>query len=100
MRSTRSPAHGTRAFYVGDKQLLKTGRKELFTGADSDNETVYLENDHEPIVERDVWEAVQKRLNAKGMTGRQNVQRGGGKTHFLHDKLVCGCCGGEKGGVR
>ena len=69
--------------YVGDKRLLKTGRKELFTGADIDNETVYLENDHEPIVERDVWEAVQKRLDAKGMTGRQNVQRGGGKTHFL-----------------
>lgn len=79
--------------YVGDKRLLKTGRKELFTGADSDNETIYLENDHEAVVDRETWNAVQKRLNAKGMTGRQNVQRGGGKTHFLHDKLICGCCG-------
>jgi hypothetical protein len=41
-----------------------------------------------------VWEAVQKRLDAKGMIGRQNIQRGGGRMHFLHDKLICGCCGG------
>lgn len=80
--------------YVGDKKLLKGGRKELFTGADSDNESVYLKDDHEAIVNRETWEAVQKRLDAKGMIGRQNIQRGGGKMHFLHDKLICGCCGG------
>ena len=63
------------------------------SGADSDNESVYLRNDHEPIIGRDVWEAVQKRLDAKGMLGRSNIRRGGGRTHFLHGKLVCGCCG-------
>lgn len=79
--------------YIGDKKLLKSARKELFSGADCENETFYLENDHEPIIERDVWEEVQKRLDAKGMIGRKNIRRGGGKTHFLHDKMVCGCCG-------
>ena len=79
--------------YVGDKWLMKAGRKELFTGANNDNESVYLENDHEAIIDRAVWKAVQKRLDAKGMIGRENIQRGGGKTHFLHDKLICGCCG-------
>ena len=63
------------------------------SGADSDNESVYLRNDHEPIIGRDVWEAVQKRLDAKGMLGRSNIRRGGGRTHFLHGKLICGCCG-------
>lgn len=79
--------------YIGDKRLLKTGRKELFTGAESDNESIYLENDHEAVIDRETWDAVQKRLDARGMTGRQNIQRGGGKMHFLHDKLICGCCG-------
>ena len=79
--------------YIGDKKLMKSGRKELFSGAECENETFYLENDHEPIIERAMWEEVQKRLDAKGMIGRKNIKRGGGKTHFLHDKMVCGCCG-------
>ena len=79
--------------YVGDKRLLKTGRKELFTGAVRDHESILLENDHEAIIDRDTWEKVQKRLDSKGMLGRKNIQRGGGRMHFLHDKLICGCCG-------
>ena len=42
--------------YVGDKRLLKTGRKELFTGAVRDHESILLENDHEAIIDRDTWE--------------------------------------------
>lgn len=79
--------------YAGDKELLKSQRKELFSGAEMKDESIYLENDHEAIVDRDIWDAVQKRLDTKGMTGRKNIQRGGGKTHFLHDKMVCGRCG-------
>ena len=79
--------------YTGDKRLLKSGRKDLFTGAKSSRESILLENDHEAIIDRDTWEKVQTRLDSKGMLGRKNIQRGGGRMHFLHDKLICGCCG-------
>lgn len=45
-----------------------------------------LENHHEPIIERELFESVQKQRNLR-------IDKKKEKSHPLTGKLVCGCCG-------
>ena len=81
--------------YVGDKLLQKQPPKDFLTKKPDERtqyESHYLENDHEAIVSRDIWDAVQILVHQrKELTAA--VGRIGGRTHFLYGKLFCGECG-------
>jgi hypothetical protein len=53
--------------YVGDALLQKTFTEDFFTGKRSKNigqlPQYYVENSHEPIIDRDTFNAVQRRKN-------------------------------------
>ena len=49
----------------------------------------YLSDDHEPIIPRELWDAVQQRFDK---TNGRTMNRKNG--HFLSGKLYCGKCGG------
>lgn len=48
---------------------------------------IVVENTHEPIIDRDTFETVQRMLAARTRSGVQ------GTIHPLAKKVVCGCCG-------
>ena len=48
---------------------------------------IVVENTHEPIIDRDTFETVQRMLAARTRNGVQ------GTIHPLAKKVVCGCCG-------
>ena len=81
--------------YKGDKLLQKTHPKDLITKKPDPNveyESNYLTDDHEPIVSRDVWDAVQQKLEENKRT-EAVVGHRGGQPHFLYGKVFCGECG-------
>lgn len=81
--------------YKGDKLLQKTHPKDLITKKPDPNvpfESNYLENDHEAIVRRDVWDAAQAKLEENKKIG-EVVGHRGGQPHFLYGKVFCGECG-------
>ena len=81
--------------YKGDKLLQKTHPKDLITKKPDPTipfESNYLENDHEAIVSRDVWDAVQAKLEANKKV-EEVVGHRGGQPHFLYGKVFCGECG-------
>ena len=82
--------------YVGDKMLQKTHPKNFLTKQPDKRipfESNYLVDDHEGVVERLVWDAVQKKLRKR----REDIDRGvryhDGRTHFFYGKVFCGECG-------
>ena len=79
--------------YKGDKQLQKRPPKNFITKKPDPTipfETNYLENDHEAIVSRDVWDAVQKKLEENKKL-EEVVGHRGGQPHFLYGKVFCEC---------
>ena len=81
--------------YVGDKKLQKQPPRNYLTkklDTKEKYESYYLENDHEPIVDRETWNKVQELIKQhKEIVSA--VGRIGGKTHFLYGRLFCGECG-------
>jgi DNA invertase Pin-like site-specific DNA recombinase len=79
--------------YVGDKNLLRTPRRELFSKLPVKTESIYIKYDHEPLIDRETWEEAQKRLESlsKGEV-KVDYKHKGGKPHFLHGKVICGEC--------
>lgn len=81
--------------YVGDKKLHKQTPRNFITKKPDPTipfESKYLENDHEAIVSRGVWDAVQRKLKQnKELT--EVVGHRGGQPHFLYGKVFCGECG-------
>lgn len=83
--------------YVGDKLLQKRAPKNFLTKQPDKNvefESSYLMDDHEGIIDRETWDAVQARLKQR----REELDQGekgyhGGRTHFLYGKVFCGDCG-------
>ncbi len=51
--------------YTGDRILLKHQRKSLFDHRVTNENMIRLKGDHDPIVEREVWEKVQEKLKAR-----------------------------------
>lgn len=81
--------------YKGDKLLQKQPPKNFITKKPDPNvpfESNYLENDHEAIVSRDVWDAVAAKLK-KDKELTEVVGHRGGQPHFLYGKVFCGECG-------
>ena len=79
--------------YKGDKLLQKQPPKDFITKKPDPNaeyESNYLENDHEPIVERNVWDAVAAKLK-KNKDIEEVVGHRGGQPHFLYGKVFCEC---------
>ncbi len=81
--------------YKGDKQLQKRPPKNFITKKPDPTipfESKYLENDHEAIVSRSVWDAVQRKLE-ENKAIEEVVGHRGGQPHFLYGKVFCGQCG-------
>jgi len=81
--------------YVGDRLLQKAPHSDLKTKRPKKGESYesfYIEEDHEGVVSRELWDSVQERLEkererkAKGIIINHN-------THFLYGRLICGECG-------
>lgn len=81
--------------YKGDKQLQKKAPKNFITKKPDPTipfESKYLKNDHEAIVSRSVWEAVQTKLD-RNKEIAEVVGHRGGLPHYLYGKVFCGACG-------
>lgn len=63
--------------YMGDIKLLKTPQRDLFTKERFHPEPIYIRGDHEAIVEPELWQRVQARLEAS-RRGRQECRSRGG----------------------
>lgn len=80
--------------YVGDLIQRKTYTPDYLTHEKKANhgqvEKIILRNHHEPIIDRELWEQAQSRLD-------QNNKHGDGRevhsnTHLFSGKIRCGCC--------
>lgn len=82
--------------YVGDMVLQKRAPKNFLTKQPDTRipfESKYLKDDHEPIICRTDWNAVQAKLRARREDFENGIKYHGGRTHFLYGKVFCGCCG-------
>lgn len=82
--------------YVGDLVQKKTFTPDYLTHAKKYNhgeeEKIVLHGHHEPIVDRELWEAAQLELRRRN---RRNPQGGGHANRYLFSgKIRCGECGG------
>ena len=81
--------------YKGDKLLQRQPPKDFITRKPDKTKpykSYYLENDHEPIVEPEVWDAVQEKIK-QNMDLKEAVGHLGGRPHFLYGKVFCADCG-------
>lgn len=81
--------------YVGDKRLQKQPPKNFLTKRPDPTlpySTNYLTNDHAAIVSRELWDAVQERLQKEEIMRKAGTRRQG-NSHELYGKIVCGNCG-------
>ena len=81
--------------YKGDKLLQRQPPKDFITRKPDKTkpyQSYYLENDHEAIVEPEVWDAVQEKLK-QNMDLKEAVGHLGGRPHFLYGKVFCADCG-------
>ena len=81
--------------YRGDKRLQKQHPKNYLTKKPDKSEpyqSYYLKDDHEAIVEPEVWDAVQERIK-QNMNLMEAVGHLGGRPHFLYGKVFCADCG-------
>ena len=81
--------------YKGDKLLQKNAPVNYLTKKPDESipyESYYLENDHEAIIDKEMWAEVQERLKHRKETGLLYGPKGG-KPHFLYGKVFCGDCG-------
>ena len=81
--------------YRGDKHLWKQPQKDFITKKVNPNveqESIYLENDHEALIDEETWAAVQKRIEEMKSL-KSVVGHTGGQPHFLYGKVFCGDCG-------
>lgn len=81
--------------YVGDRRIQKKPHMDYKTKKPKwgeEYESFYVEDDHEGIVIREVWETVQKRLE-ETRTLRDNGVFRRHNSHFLFGRILCGECG-------
>ena len=78
--------------YKGDALLQKTFTVDYLTKKTKKNEgevpQYYIENDHEAIVSREVFDAVQREFER-----RRNLENRYSGVNILSSKIVCGECG-------
>ena len=81
--------------YVGDRLIQKQPHVDFKTGKPKwgeEYESFYVEEHHEGIVSREVWDAVQKRLEEIKKERDNGIYRKHG-SHFLFGRILCGECG-------
>ena len=75
--------------YKGDKLIQKAAPRNLYTKKPDESinyNSYYIEDDHEPIVSKELWQKVQDRLNSYSKHKTQG-------SYFLKGKVYCGECG-------
>ena len=75
--------------YKGDKLIQKQAPRNLYTKKPDENinyNSYYIEEDHEPIVSKELWQKVQDRLDSYSDHKTQG-------SYFLMGKVYCGECG-------
>lgn len=80
--------------YVGDKRLQKQAPRDFLTKRPQkgvDYVSRYLENDHEAIISRETWEAVQTVLAQREEMKKKGIDTKNRSAMF--GKVVCGRCG-------
>lgn len=81
--------------YVGDLVQKKTITPDYLTHAKKYNrgeeELVIIENHHEPIIDRELWNLVQSELKKRDRHG--NLGTGHSNRYVFSGKLKCGECG-------
>lgn len=81
--------------YVGDRQIQKQPHTDYKTKKPKWGEayeSFYVEEHHEGIIDRELWEAVQARMKAIDEL-RSNGVRPYAGSHFLFGRVLCGECG-------
>ena len=81
--------------YVGDRLIQKAPPIYFLTkkpDLTEEYESKFIENDHEGIVSREIWNQVQKRLNREKQARELHVFSKE-QSHFLYGKLFCAECG-------
>lgn len=82
--------------YVGDRLLQKRAPRNLLTKQPEKNveyESNYLCNDHEGIIDRQTWEAVQEILDRRASQAASGMGCPHRNTHPMYGKIVCAQCG-------
>jgi hypothetical protein len=82
--------------YVGDKRLQKRAPVDCMTKEPDPNQeyhSYYLTDDHEELVDRKTWEAVQHILERRKAEVKSGIQKRGKEHHVLYGKVFCGVCG-------
>ena len=75
--------------YKGDKLIQKAAPRNLYTKKPDESinyDSYYIEDDHEPIVSKELWQKVQDRLDSYSDHKTQG-------SYFLKGKVYCGECG-------
>ena len=75
--------------YKGDKLIQKAAPENLYTKKPDESinyDSYYIEDDHEPIVSKELWQKVQDRLDSYSDHKTQG-------SYFLKGKVYCGECG-------
>ena len=81
--------------YVGDLLQKKTYTPDFLTHAKKYNhgeeEMVYLQNHHEPIIDRDLWDRTQEELKRRSTSAEQKAKHS--NRYWCSGKLCCAECG-------
>ena len=81
--------------YVGDLVQKKTITPDYLTHAKKYNhgeeDLIIIENHHEPIINRDLWNLVQEELVKRNLNG--NYGKGHSNRYVFSGKIKCGECG-------
>lgn len=75
--------------YKGDKLIQKTAPQNMYTKKPDESisyNSYYIEDDHEPIVSKELWQKVQDILDSYSKHKTQG-------SYFLKGKVYCGECG-------
>ena len=82
--------------YVGDRILQKRAPVNYLTkkpDLQAEYKTYFLQDDHEPLIDRDTWEKAQGILHRREFAKEAGVERIRANAHFLYGKLFCAQCG-------
>ena len=81
--------------YVGDRQIQKQPHTDFKTKKPKwgeEYESFYVEEHHEGIVSRELWDVVQQRLEETECQRNNGIYRRHA-SHFLFGRILCGECG-------
>lgn len=80
--------------YVGDKRLNKITPVNFLTHEKEEKrEEIYVKDGHTPIIDRELWDKVQKMLDDRAVPEAAGTRFVAGQSHFLRGRIFCGECG-------